>query len=290
MAFRTYNINKEYENVYYFLKDIGLSENYITNLRKVWGYIKVNGTIVNIRQHLRPNDLLEIEASPNLKTQIQNCDLTLDIVYEDEYYLLINKPSGISCMPNKSHYHLNLAGAICNYYKDENFVLRIINRLDKDTSGLILVAKDSIAQKDIKNIDKTYTAICEGKIDKIIVIDKRIKTICRNGINERKRIVSDDGKEAKTIVFPLQYNEKYSLIELKIEHGRTHQIRLHLSSINHPLLGDEIYGKKSDEIPHTALICNKLSFFHPYLNKFLNFEVKFPSDFENLIKKYVRHP
>lgn len=288
MAYRNYKINKEYQSVYYFLKENGFSENYISNLRKSWGYIKVNDQIVNIRKALTHGDILEIESSPNNKTDIEKCNLPLDIVYEDEYYLLINKPSGISCMPNKSHYHLNLAGAICNYFRDDNFVLRIINRLDKDTAGLILVAKDSIAQKDIKNINKVYTAICEGKINKEIIIDKKIQTICENGINNRKRIISENGKEAKTCVKPIKFNDKYSLIELKLEYGRTHQIRLHLSSIGHPLVGDEIYGNKSDKISHTALVCNKLSFYHPYRKEVLKFEIPLPEDFDEFIKKYVR--
>ena len=156
MAKRSYAITKDYQSIYYFLKENGFSENYISNLRKVWGFIKLNGTITNTRGRLKNVDILEIEASPNNKTNIQNCEMPLDVVFEDEYYLLINKPSGISCMPNKSHYHNNLAGAICNYFKnEESFVLRIINRLDKDTAGLMLIAKDSIAQKDIKNIIMT---------------------------------------------------------------------------------------------------------------------------------------
>lgn len=287
MAKRNYKITKNYETVYYFLKDNGFSENYISNLRKVWGFIVLNSKIVNIKAKLSIGDILEIEATPNNKTIIENCDLPLDVVYEDEYYLLINKPSGISCMPNKSHYHLNIAGAICNYFKDENFVLRIINRLDKDTSGLILVAKDSIAQKDVKNIQKSYYAICEGKIDKEIVIDKKIQTISKDGVNERKRIISEDGKEAKTFVKPLKYNDKYSMIELKLEYGRTHQIRVHLSSIGHPLVGDELYGKKSEELSHTALVCNKMSFYHPYKEKNLSFEIPLPDDIKEFAKKYV---
>ena len=288
MALRKYEINERFENVYYFLKNNSFSENYISNLRKNWGYIRLNGQIVNIKAPLNKNDILEIEASPNKKTEIKKCDLPLNIVFEDEYYLLINKPSGISCMPNKSHYNMNLAGAICNYFKDENFVLRIINRLDKDTAGLILIAKDSIAQKDVRDIQKSYLAICEGKIDKPVVIDKKILTICHDGINERKRIISEQGKEAKTFVKPLKFNEKYSFIELSLEFGRTHQIRLHLSSIGHPLVGDELYGRKSELISHTALVCNKLIFFHPYRKETLSFEIPLPDDIQMIIKKCTK--
>lgn len=283
--YKKYVIDKNYENIYYYLKEQGFSENFISNLRKKKGNIKVNNEITNIKHKLLPNDVLEIEASPNSKTTIMQCIIPLNIVYEDEYYLLINKPSGLSCMPNKSHYSSNLAGAICYYFKEENnFVLRIINRLDKDTSGLLLVAKDSISQKDIKDIKKEYHAITEGKIDKNMVVNKKIETLSINGINSQKRIVSENGKEATTYISPLKYNESYSLVSLTLEHGRTHQIRLHLSSINHPLVGDELYGKINSQLNHTALICKRFSFYHPYLNKNLLFEVDYPEDIKKFLK------
>lgn len=286
MAYKKYVIEKQYKSVYIFLKSNGFSENFITNLRKKEGYIKVNDNVVNIRKSLNPGDELFIEDSPNTKTSIMHCILPLNIVYEDDYYLLLNKPSGLDCMPNKSHYSLNLAGAVCYYFKDkENFVLRIINRLDKDTAGLILIAKSSIAQKDVKDIQKVYYAVCKGKIDKDIIIDKKIETVVSGGINKKRRIISDKGKEAKTFVNPVKPGENYSLISLSLTHGRTHQIRLHLSSISHPLVGDELYGEKDEGIDHTLLLCKKFSFYHPYLNKTLNFEIGYPEDF----KKYVEN-
>ncbi|MBO5394964.1 MAG: RluA family pseudouridine synthase, partial [Clostridia bacterium] len=194
-----------------------------------------------------------------------------------------NKPSGLTCMPNSSHYTHNLSGAIAYYMqnKEENFVVRILNRLDKDTAGIIIVAKDSISQKEIKDVNKIYYAICQGIIDGPLVIDKPIKTISVNGFNQHKREISPDGQAAKTFVTPLKLSKQQniSLIKLELEHGRTHQIRVHLSSIGHPLLGDELYGEKSELISHTALVCKEISFFHPYLNKTLSFEIDFPDDY-----------
>ena len=286
MAYKKYVIDRQYKSVYFFLKSNGFSENFISNLRKKEGYIKVNDIVVNIRHPLLTGDKLFIEDSPNTKTSIMHCILPLNIVYEDEFFLLVNKPSGLDCMPNKSHYTSNLAGAICFYFKDkENFVLRIINRLDKDTSGLILVAKSSIAQKDVKSIQKTYHAVCKGKIDKDIVIDKKIETIVNDGINEKRRVISQQGKEAKTFVSPIKSGENFSLISLRLLHGRTHQIRLHLSSIGHPLVGDELYGEKDESVGHALLICKEFSFFHPYLNKTLHFEIDYPDDFKSIINK-----
>ena len=289
MKYQEYKIDKNYKSIYIYLKDKSFSENYIKNLRKTWGNLLINKQIVNISHPLSYGDSLQINSNPNNKTNIQHCILPLDIVFEDEYYLLINKPSGLSCMPNKSHYSNNLSGAIAHYManKDDNFVVRILNRLDKDTAGIIIVAKDSIAQKEIQNVQKTYHAICHGIVDSPQTINKPIKTIAENGINQHKRIVADDGQEATTFVRPLKNNKttNRSLIELNLIHGRTHQIRVHLSSINHPLLGDEIYGEKSDLISHTALICKKITFDHPFANKTLSFEVDYPDDFKNIIDK-----
>ena len=285
MKYQEYIIDREYESIYYFLKEHSFSENYIKNLRKTWGNFVLNGEIVNIRKPLGLGDNLKINSSPNQQTSIKQCILPLDIVYEDEYYLLVNKPSCISCMPNHSHYNHNLAGAIAHYMQDKerDFVVRILNRLDKDTAGIIIVAKDSISQKEIKNIDKTYYAICEGVLDKPLTIDRPIKTVSKNGINDRKRIISPDGQSATTFVTPIKSNGKTTLVSLKLINGRTHQIRLHMSSIGHPLLGDELYGQKIKVISHTALVCKELSFYHPYLKQILSFEINFPDDLKKIL-------
>lgn len=286
MNYQSYIISKEYKSIYYFLKDEGFAENYITNLRKVWGNLIVNGNTVNIRQPLHAGDKLEINSNPNIKTSITHCIIPLDIVYEDKYYLLVNKSSGLPCMPSRSHYTNNLAGAVCYYMKDKdsNFVLRIINRLDKDTSGIIIIAKDSISQNKIKNVNKTYYAICEGRIDSALSINSPIKTINNEGINEHKRVVAPDGKPATTFVTPISSTQTHSLVSLKLLQGRTHQIRVHLSSNNHPLLGDTLYGQESEILSHTALICQKISFYHPYLQETLTFEIDFPDDFARAIE------
>ena len=284
-SFSSYKITKDYDSVYYFLKDNGFSENFITNLRKVKGYILIDNQIATTKSFLPKNATLSICNNPNQKTTIMHCILPLDIVYEDAYYLLINKPSGISTMPNRSHYSENLGGAICHYLQNNqpDFTLRILNRLDKDTSGLVLVAKNSIAQKDIKNIEKTYLALCEGVIDEPCTISKPILTIRDNGVNQQKRVVSEQGQAATTFVLPIKTIENTTLLSITLKQGRTHQIRLHLSSIGHPLVGDALYGKASDRINHAALCCNKLSFYHPYLKKKLSFSAPLPQDFLSLI-------
>lgn len=280
MKFYTFIIDKPYNSIYYFLKDKGFSENYISNLRKTWGNFVVNGDVVNIRKPLNANDKLKINSSPNTKTTIMHCILPLNIVYEDEYYLLVNKPSGISTMPNRSHYSNNLAGAICSYMKekDENFVLRIANRLDKETSGIVIVAKDSIALKSL-NVQKTYFAICEGIIENEITIDENILTISENGVNEIKRVISPLGKEAKTFVKPIKNDGNHTLLEITLEHGRTHQIRVHMSHIGHALAGDRLYGKTSELTNRTALHCRKVEFYHEFKKELISVSTPLPDDY-----------
>ncbi len=283
MEYQQFIIDKDYKSVYHFLKSNGVSERYTSFLRKQIGYILLDDTPVKIVEPIKEGQILKIANNDNSKSSIMPCILPLDIVYEDAYYLLINKPAGISTIPNRSHYDYNLSGGVMHYL-GEGSTIRVLNRLDKDTAGIVIFAKNLIACNKIKNIEKTYYALCEGVMQSPITINSPIQTLIENGINVRKRIISPNGKPATTYVTPIMQLEGYSLIKLKLEHGRTHQIRLHLSSIGHPLLGDEIYGKKSSVIFHSALVCKEISFFHPFLNKTLNFEIDFPEDINKLIK------
>lgn len=281
IKYRKYKIVKDYKGVYNFLKEKSYSENFITNLRKSMNNIKINGITATTRTPLFVNDILEINANPNTKTTIMHCIIPLDIVYEDEYYLLINKPAGLSTSPSRSHYAQNLSGAICAYMDkfDPEFVLRIAGRLDKDTSGIVIVAKDSISMKELKILDKTYYAICEGVIDKDEIVDKKILTITENGVNKQKREISPLGKEAKTFVHPIKNDGQHTLIRLNLEHGRTHQIRVHLASIGHPLVGDTLYGKLSLFINRCALHCREIKFYHYIKKEEIVITTPLPKDF-----------
>ncbi len=285
MQTQKFNIDKEYKSVYHYLKTNGFSERYITFLRRELGFVKKNGTPVTVREKLTTGDILEIVTDNNTKSSIMQCILPLDVVYEDEYYLIVNKPSGLTTIPTKSHYTENLAGAVSYYLspKIENFTLRAINRLDKDTAGIVVFAKNLMSYNALKQIDKTYFAICKGQINEPITINKPIKTINIDGINQRKRVISDDGQEAITYVSPIKNYKDFTLVKLKLTHGRTHQIRVHLSNIGHALFGDEIYGEKCDKISHTALVCKEITFTHPFTKANLQLEVEFPEDFKNLI-------
>ena len=148
MEFKDIKVEKSQrrQTVYLYLKSLGYSENYLKNLRKEYGYIKKNGNICFMNEYISDGDIISVYTNPNPRTCIISCIIPLDIVYEDEYILVVNKPSGLATMPTKSHFTYNLSGGIMAYMqqKDSGFVLRIVNRLDKDTAGLVLVAKNSL--------------------------------------------------------------------------------------------------------------------------------------------------
>ena len=164
--------------------------------------------------------------------------------------------------------------------KDENFVLRVLNRLDKETAGLVLIAKNIPAYNNIKDFEKTYFSLCEGNLDAASFdINSPILTKIENGINVRKREVSPLGKPALTHVSLIKNFEDFCLCSFTLETGRTHQIRVHMNSIDHPLLGDTIYNEKyKNSNSHAFLILKKLSFKHPKINEVLSFEIDFPKD------------
>lgn len=285
MKYETFFIDKNYEFIYYYLKDQGFSEAYISSLRTKRGLILKNNEVANTRTPLNAGEMLSIAMNIRPKSTFKTNSHPLEIVYEDEYLLVVNKPAGLTTSPSRSHYDENLAGAVLNYMqdKDPDFVVRIVNRLDKDTAGLVVIAKDSFTYSKLKDIKKTYYALCVGEIEKSMTLDYPIETISNNGINQVRRIVSPLGKPAKTFITPIKHFKDYTLLEITLENGRTHQIRVHMSYIEHPLLGDELYGQPSDKISHTALVCKKIAFKHPRNNENIELSIDYPDDFKQLL-------
>lgn len=278
------------DTIYTYLKRMGYSENYVRNLRKKEGYILLNSQNAHTDFKIKNGDILELCKNPNTTTSIMQCIMPLDIVFEDDDLIIVNKPSGLTTSASRSHYTENLSGAILNYMlkKDNNFVVRIINRLDKDTAGLVMVAKHSLISKllnESDKIEKTYYAILTGNLDRPITINKPILTTKNElGYNNHKRIIANNGKEAITHLYPVKQINNNTLCKVNIEYGRTHQIRVHSSYINHALLGDELYGEKSKLITHTALVCKEIKFYHPIKKETIIVSCKFPEDFARLIK------
>ena len=256
-----------------------LSDKLVTDLKK-GRYIKVNGNDCTVRNILKVGDIVTITVPETETNSIVPIPGKIDILYEDEDIIAINKPANMPTHPTKYHIDDTLANLVCGYL-GKDFVFRAVNRLDKDTTGIVLVAKNRYSAEMLnrqirhKTIKKEYTAICCGVIDSEGVIEANIKKETSNGI---KRIISPDGQYAKTIYNPVKSQDDNTLVRLYPETGRTHQLRVHMNHIGHPLLGDYLYGKELRGL-RTMLHCETLSFLHPSTKKQLCINAPLPEDF-----------
>ncbi|SFA77192.1 23S rRNA pseudouridine1911/1915/1917 synthase [Acetitomaculum ruminis DSM 5522] len=282
----TYNIKIEDtgKKIQDFLKENGLSSKLITRLKKTKEGILINGKWEYVNYVLKENDTLTIFIKDIFdENNILPTRMPLEIVYEDEDILVINKPAGMPVHPSINNYTNTLANAVTYYYKDEeNFIFRCINRLDKDTTGLTIIAKnplsgcllyDMITKKMIK---RTYLAIVRGMVYDSGTIDA---PIARKSESIIERCVDyKSGEKAITHYKPILSSGKYSLLEIHLETGRTHQIRVHMDFIGHPLPGDFLYNPDYSIINRQALHSSCLDFPHPIDNKNMHFEIDMPND------------
>lgn len=227
------------------------------------------------------------------ETNIEAVNMPLDIRYEDDNLLVLNKPSGLVVHPAPGHLNDTLVNALMYHFKnnlsDTNGLLRlgIVHRIDKDTSGLLIIAKDNETHNELakmlKNhqIKRTYIAICEGILpNKVTKINLPIQ---RDAKNRKLMSIHKDGKSSVTYVHLLKTfyidNKPYSLVKCELETGRTHQIRLHLAYIKHPVYGDNIYGSHVDDF-NQRLHAYRLSFIHPISKKQVDVYSDIPSEFD----------
>ncbi len=275
--------NLENKEIKYILKNkLFLSNRVITKLKTFPDGITLNGEKAFVTVRAKENDLLIIRMYDEASKNIEPSDLPLDIIFEDEDILVVNKPRNMPTHPSLNHYTDTLANAVMNYYRDKNFTFRVITRLDRNTSGLVLIAKNKISaqilskQMEDKKIKKEYYAICRGCPDeKNGIIDIPIKRKEYSGI---LRIADPSGKEAYTEYSVVDTKEDLSLIKLIPHTGRTHQLRVHLAYIGTPIYGDELYGSDTQAHAETLLHCRQLKLFHPMTNKEILFTAPLPDD------------
>jgi len=271
---------RDYLNSYFISK----SKIYTLFLEK---RIKINGVLAKENSILEENDLLEIDEAQEIDYAIDK--LSVDVVYEDDYLLIINKPKGIIIHDDDKKKLNTLSNRVAKYYYDNglNLCVRFAHRLDIDTTGLIIYVKDSLSfaymNHFIENhqINRYYLALVEGNFKE--KSGKINKSIGKNRHDSKKFIISKTGKVAITNYEVIKNYEGYSLVKLLLETGRTHQIRVHMASIGHPLLGDTLYGKKSNLIDRVALHSFKLSFIHPVTKKNIVVEKELPLDMKGLV-------
>ena len=218
-------------------------------------------------------------------------DIPLDIIYEDDDIIAVNKQPGIIVHPTKGHPTHTVANAVMKYMIDsgQSFKIRFANRIDMDTTGIIIVAKNANAQNEISNqmrngtIIKKYIALVEGVIDKDMTIDLPVGRPSQESI--QREVMTEGGKDAVTDIKVLEKYSDHTLIECTIHTGRTHQIRVHLTHIGHPLAGDELYGGSDKLINRQALHSYYLELKHPMTGDNLIIESDLPEDIKNAIKK-----
>lgn len=252
--------------------------------------ILLNDNICDTRNFANIGDKLEINFNyEEDNSNIIPTRMNLDIIYEDEWLLIINKPAGIAIHPSILHYSDSLCNGIRFYFDSIGLKKKIrpVNRLDLNTSGLVIFAKCEyiqeclISQMKNKQFKKEYLAICNG------FLDKKSGTInlpiARKENSIIERCISENGQPSITHYEVLKQFGNYCLVKCTLETGRTHQIRVHMSAIGHPLIGDSLYGSISDFIDRQALHCYRLCFLHPVTKKLMDFCGELPLDFENLI-------
>lgn len=286
--------NKQAERIDKFLAIE--SEDFSRSQIQQWikdGHVQVNGHVVKPNQKLQENDQVLLRIPPPKELHIEAEEMDLPIVYEDSDLVVINKPRGLVVHPAPGHYSGTLVNGLlahCHDLSGINGVLRpgIVHRIDKDTSGLIMVAKNdkahlSLAQqlKD-HTVTRRYLAIVHGNIQHNKgTIDAPIG---RDPSHRQQMAVVSGGKKALTHFRVLERFEHYSIVELHLETGRTHQIRVHMKYIGHPLAGDPKYGQaKTLSIAGQALHAGVLGFKHPQSGEHMEFEAPTPEDIENEI-------
>ncbi|MFE8700402.1 RluA family pseudouridine synthase [Cytobacillus sp. FJAT-54145] len=274
-----------------FLKENEISKASLTDIKINGGNILLNNQEVTVRKVLSKGDLLKVifpleEPSEGMLRE----DIPLDILYEDSFILVVNKPAGMSTIPSREHPTGSLANGLVGYYEKIGLqsTVHIVTRLDRDTSGLVLIAKHRhihhlfSKQQKLRNIKRMYEALAEGTFYQVQgTIEKPIGRK-KDSIIERE--VTSEGQYACTHFKVLKQYTSFAHIQLQLETGRTHQIRVHLSHMGHPLIGDDLYGGSVSLLDRQALHCCQISFYHPILNEALFFEVPLAEDMKNIIK------
>ncbi|MDF2521565.1 MAG: pseudouridine synthase [Clostridia bacterium] len=301
----TFNFTIDEENVGLrldaFLSDSieGQSRSYIQKLIEQ-EEVSVNGRSAKSNYKLRDGDHVEICIPDPVPLEVKAEEIDLDIVYEDEDVVVINKPQGMVVHPAHGNYTGTIVNALlshCDNLSGINGVMRpgIVHRIDKDTSGIIVIAKNNEAHVSLAeqlkehSITRCYNALTEGRVK---TEAGTIETLIGRNPKDRKEmaVVSRNGKRAVTHYKVLERFDSFTLIEARLETGRTHQIRVHMAHMGHPIVGDTVYGYKKQrfETKGQLLHARILGFVHPRTGEYMEFEAPLPDYFENILNKLRR--
>ncbi len=246
--------------------------------------ITLNGTHIRSIDEIHTGDILKVNIPDDERASLPS-DYPLDVIYEDEDILVINKPAELPMHESHNHQGDTLANAVAGYLtkKGKPAIFRAVGRLDKGTSGAVLCALNTFAASKLSGrIEKEYIAVPTGKYTENGTIDK---PIYRPDPIKTYRTADDRGDRAVTHYFPVEYGDDYSLLLIRLETGRTHQIRVHFAFMGTPLYGDTMYGTADKDIDRQALHCRSLSFIHPVTDKKMTFEAEMPEDMKRLLTR-----
>ncbi|MDP4085155.1 MAG: RluA family pseudouridine synthase [Bacillota bacterium] len=274
-----------------FLKEQEISKRALTDIKFQGGSILVHDREENVRFKLREGDILKLIFPQEIPSKgVKGENLPLEIVFEDDYLLVVNKPTGMNTIPSREHPSGSLAHALIGYYEraGTEATSHIVTRLDRNTSGLVLIAKHRhihhlfSKMQQSGGVKRTYEAFVEGNIcDSIGTIEQPIG---RKDDSIIEREVREDGQYACTHFKVVEKLESFTHVELQLETGRTHQIRVHMSFIGHPLLGDDLYGGDISLIKRQALHCKQVRFLHPIKKKEVSFSAEMPGDMRKVLQ------
>lgn len=291
----TYRITEENTGfkISQYLHHLGYSSQNLTELKKMPQSILLNGIPCLMNRILSPGDILTVNIQETKSSpQIVPVKLPLSIVYEDEDILVINKEAGMPIHPSMNNYTNSLANGLAWYYQQQNkpFIFRCANRLDRDTSGLAVISKHMVSSSILssavkrREIHREYIAIVSGHVTPET---GRIEApLGRKDSSIIERVVDfEHGEYAATNYRVLQYLNDHTVVALKLETGRTHQIRIHMKYLGFPLIGDYLYNPDMRYIQRQALHSAKLSFIHPMTGKSMAFEAPLPGDMQQVIDR-----
>ena len=259
------------------------------------GFVRLNGETTRPRQLIRTGDQIELTKPPLEKIETRPEAIPLEILFEDDDLIVINKPAGMTVHPGAGHREHTLVNALLHHCPKLSGIggkerPGIVHRLDKETSGCLVVAKNDIAHRELskqfaaRTVEKIYLALVAGKLRKPTgVIEENIG---RHPI-QRKRmsVASKRGRAAKTEYRVIRSSDQASLVECRLHSGRTHQIRVHLHHLGHPVLGDKIYAPRFAKNFHRQMLhAWKLGFRHPCTGEWRSFEASLPADFNEAIR------
>jgi 23S rRNA pseudouridine1911/1915/1917 synthase len=265
----------------------GISKRSLTSIKFDGGTLLVNGQVKTVRHPLAIGDVVTVlfpleEVSEGLIRQKG----PLDIVYEDDVLFIVNKQPGQSTIPSREHPSGTLANFVAYYYEQMSIpsTVHILTRLDKDTSGLVCLVKNRHIHHIMNHnhvMNKTYEAIVHGKVS--AECQEIIAPIGRKNSSIIEREVREDGHFAHTDVDVIRHHANFSHVKCLLHTGRTHQIRVHLAHIGHPIIGDDLYGGSVNQISRQALHCASVDIKHPLTGKMMTFTSPMPEDMKNLL-------